>query len=136
MDLSKRVRVLHPEGIVMYIRGIYRFVHLFAMSKENLFTLISSSVPKDLGRYLTSTIVTTVSLVAVSNYCIELNERKRSDKFPSDVYGLIYYSRILCEKSDFILNHMIVREWNSSFSITVYFSSLYINLQDLITMQF
>lgn len=41
MDLSKRVEVLHPQDIVMYMRGIYRFVHLSAMSKENLFIPIS-----------------------------------------------------------------------------------------------
>lgn len=44
MDLSKRVRVPHLEGIVMYMWGIYRFFHLFAMSKENTYSL-SSGIP-------------------------------------------------------------------------------------------
>jgi len=75
MDLSKRVEVLHPEDIVMYMRGIYRFVHLSAMSKENLFIPNSPQFP----------MTNIVSLVAVSNYCIELNEQRQSDKCSLDV---------------------------------------------------
>jgi len=39
MEPSKRVRVPRPEGIIMYMRGNYRLVHLRSAQRDYLFTL-------------------------------------------------------------------------------------------------
>lgn len=75
MDLSKRVRVLHPEGIVMYMQGIYRSVHLSAraQSQKNLFTPKSSSVPKDLSMIVTLFCLSLLQIVASNEILDELS---------------------------------------------------------------
>lgn len=106
MDLSKSVQVLHPEGIVMYMRDIYR---LQSISPRCLRELIHSEyiplVPKNFDRsYIDDR--NTIYLVVISNHCIELDKRRRAGKFPSDLHGYTYiYNQI--EKLDSMWNEIV-----------------------------